>query len=77
VLDERIMLMKDLLKATVLMLMDWVGSMKCFNQLCYRKYLCSGWAVICVWDGRKGGWCKCIKGEKYHKVSKKLIVFSW
>jgi len=37
--DERIMLMKDLLKATVLMLMDWVG-MKCFNQLCYRKYIC-------------------------------------
>ena len=53
------------------MLMDWVG-MKCFNQLCYRKYLCSGWAV---WDGRKAGVCKCIKGMKYHKVSKKLIVF--
>lgn len=42
------MLMKDLLKATVLMLMDWVG-MKCFNQLCYLGSICvvgGLWAVI-------------------------------
>ena len=46
--------MKDVLKATVLMLMDWVG-MKCFNQLCVRKYLwVERWGVIysvfCAWE---------------------------
>jgi hypothetical protein len=60
------MLMKDLLKATVLMLMDWVG-MKCFNQLCYRKYICVVGGGCSVY-GREGGWAvSVLKGQNITK----------